>query len=501
MLLCIKTGVRMIFSKFLFLAILVTSNSYARTSFKIKEMRVASLMELQKEIPSIAFEAYARELKYESQNLSIESRVKNETNLLTNKIKNQVSAAYTAALSVHGDSRTAREEVKNKIEADLELANPELKEELLNLANSALNSIESGEKETTVNLEKTESVLKTEVELRLNYLNESEADASLHENSDDKLKTEYKTTAELMESLTSDRANAPWISTSNQSLQTTAVTSKEILVSLQVKFEFLGADIEAGPSISFRKEFTTRATISAEGLEPILNNLGNFDYWKRDRNGSIKNLNGKNQKRYINFSCDANLSFSTLYNGAGGFKYMGMGANANISKNIKNEVTLESRTIKLPEFVEGKSMTVQYLSQICNTKYLNAKYNSTTTVSQTLNSMMKNIVASLTFTHPKNKCAQDFQCNDWYDNKIISLVKINNVPRCAEDKSLEKFRTCQLRGLEGQNCPVIEKGKRLSDGQFEYSCDQGLQCVKSQDQSTFLGAIVKYAKGTCKIKN
>jgi len=118
-----------------------------------------------------------------------------------------------------------------------------------------------------------------------------------------------------------------------------------------------------------------------------------------------------------------------------------------------------------------------------------------------LDIMMKNVVSGLTFSHPKTKCAVDEHCYNWFNKEVISLVKIKNFPRCREGSSLEKFRTCQLSGLEGQNCPVFENGKRTSDGQWEYNCDTGLKCVKYESQTFFLGSVWSYAKGKCQVIN
>jgi hypothetical protein len=238
-----------------------------------------------------------------------------------------------------------------------------------------------------------------------------------------------------------------------------------------------------------------------EGLAPVLMNDGNFDYWKRDKAGKILVKNGKEVKRYISFTCESQLEFETEYAGAGGFKFMGLGGNASISQRFVNSVSLASRRLALPEYVAQKSMTIKYISELCHRDFLNARFNNSLTVMASLNIMMKNIVSGLSFSHPKTKCAVDEHCYNWFNNEIISLVKIQNFPRCGEENGREKFRSCQLRGLKGQNCPVYEGGKRTSDGQFEFACDKGLKCVKYESQTFFLGAVWSSAKGKCQIVN
>ncbi len=91
---------------------------------------------------------------------------------------------------------------------------------------------------------------------------------------------------------------------------------------------------------------------------------------------------------------------------------------------------------------------------------------------------------------------QDSHCFNWY-NKELGMIKINNYPRCVQNTQ-QKFNFCQLRGLKGQNCAVYANGKKVSDGMFEYPCDSGLKCVKTQTEGWFQGFdLYRYAKGKC----
>jgi hypothetical protein len=497
----------MVHSRWVILAALISTSSFAGVSFKQKQMRVGALMKLQTHAPALAFEAYQRELSYEEQGLSINARAKNETNLLADKIRSQIHSAYKAALAEHKDSEVAREEIRASIEKDLELASPELKNELLELAIQTLDSVDAGGVSQEVDLSNVEVVMQKEVVNRVEFLNKEEVLLGADpinpkaNTSKDSERKEYGTKAELMETLVSDRESSRWVSTSNQTIKTAEITKTDSKISLQLKFEFLGVSVEAGPMISFKREYSTGAIIMAEGLNPVLMNDGNFDLWKRDRAGKVVVQNGKMVKRYVSFTCDAQLDFETDYTGAGGFKFMGIGGDVSVSQRYVNSVNLASRRIALPEYVANKSMTIKYLSELCHRDFLNARLNNTMTVSSSLNIMMKNMVAGLTFSHPKTKCAQDNHCYDWFNKEVISLVKIKNFPRCAEESSREKYRSCQLRGIEGQNCPVYEKGKRTSNGQWEYACDKGLRCVKYESQTFFLGAEWSPAKGKCQIIN
>ena len=115
-------GVSMFNSRWLILAALISSSSFAGVSFKEKQMRVQSLMKLHLHAPSLVFEDYQRELEYERQGLSTESRAKYETNLLADKMRQQIKIAYDAALKENKSSEVARAEIKASIEKSLNIS-------------------------------------------------------------------------------------------------------------------------------------------------------------------------------------------------------------------------------------------------------------------------------------------------------------------------------------------------------------------------------------------
>jgi hypothetical protein len=487
------------------LASLISCPVFARANFELKQQRVESLMKLQKHAPAVAFEAYQRELEYERKGLSVDIRAKNETNLLADQIRNQVNLAYQAAIDKHQSPEVARAEVSAAIEKDLSLVSAVMKDDLMSLAQKTLENIDAGSVSESVDLTSVEEVLRKEVVQRKTFLNQDALEFESNNKSvtppGDADRKEYNNKAEIIESLVSERESSRWVSTSNQTVKTAEVATVDSKVSLQLKVSFLGATIEAGPAINFRKNYTTNAVIMAEGLSPVIQAGGNFDFWKRDASGKILLKNGKEQKRYVFFSCDAELNFETDYAGSGGFSYLGLGGGVSASKKFSNSVNINSRRIALPEYVDQKSVTVKFISELCHRDFLNARFNNSLTVSTSLDVMMKNVVSGLSFSHPKTKCAVDEHCYNWFNKEIISLVKIQNFPRCREENDREKYLSCQLRGLEGQNCAVYEKGKRTSDGQWEFACDTGLKCVKYQSQSFFLGAVWEYAKGKCQVIN
>ena len=479
---------------------LLSTACFAGVNFSEKKLRVDSLMKLQNAAPTIEFAAYQRELNYESKNLSIDQRTQNETTLLAQQIQNQILIAYKAALAQNQNVELTKEEIKNNIAHDLELAHPDLKEELMLFSNNVVDSLDAGGSSQNINLNKTQTFLKSEVIKRNNFLNNNSliiqpAQNDLNHEADQK---EYKNKKELIDALVSNDQSTRWVSSSNQTMKTEDILQTDAKISLQVKIQFLGAELSAGPTITFQRLYKTSATIMSEGLSPVLMNDGNFDYWKRDLDGKIVKTDGKEVKRFIAFYCQADLQFQTQDTGGGGFTMLGLGGQVSLSKRYINTVTLASRRINMPESVDGKSVTLQSISELCNNDFLNAKFNKSLSVKTSLNTMMKNLVAGLTYSHPKNTCAVDNQCANWF-NKKLTLVKNHNTPRCVEENSVEKFRTCQLRGLEGQNCPVYENKQLVSSGQYEYPCDVGLKCTKTENQSSVMGFLWNYAKGTCQI--
>lgn len=484
--------------RWVILAGLVSFSSFGAVSFKEKQMRVQNLMDLQKHAPAIAFEAYQRELGYEARGLSLDDRASIETNLLAEKIRSQVQLAFEAALIEQKSPELAREEVKAAIESDLEYAAPELKEELLNFSLETLNNAEAGAVNSEVDLSQVQSHMKKQVVAREQVLNEEGSMPLIAKanTSKDSEKKDYASAEELMQSLVSDKDSSRWISSSNQTIKTAEVVKSEVKISMEVKMEFLGASIEGGPSISFKREISTDAIISSEGLHPVIISGGNFDVFKRDEKNAILMKNGNPVKRYISFICDAEMSFETEYAGGGGFKYFGMGAETSVSKKFQNSVNLQSRRVALPESVAQKTMTVAYLSRLCHTEFLKTKYNNNMTVQQSLNTLMKSVISGLVFSHPKTKCAQDSQCKNWFNKEQIAFKRKNNTYRCVEDAK-DKFRGCELRGKVNQKCSVYENKKRVSQGINEVVCDKGLKCV-TQDRATFVfGQIWTYATGFC----
>jgi len=482
-------------SKLAILSLIFCLSASAGVSIKEKENRVNFIESIGPVAPSVSIEAYRRELNYERAGLSFEERAQKEANLLAEKIKNQISLAYEAELGKSNDSVTASNEIRNAIQKDLALAAPEFRQELETLAYEALTQIVSGGSfSQEIKLDRIEEILQKSVEERSAYLTSPDA-VGIQNGSAFNLngilesglpQLEYSSKQELVDALVSDSQSTRWVSTANSSIKSAEMSENAARISLQVKIEFLGVSLEAGPRITFKRKYNTFATVMAEGLSPAVLPNGQFDFFKKNK-----------ERRFLAFFCDASLEFETEYSGGGGFKVAGIGSEGNVSKTYKNSVTLSSRRILVPETVANQTVSLNFLSEICHRNFLNARIDSSITVADSLNVMMKSSLDSLRYTHPDTKCARDSHCFNWYNNEVLAMVKLNTYPRCVESQD-QMFHLCALRGLEGQNCTVMKNGKRVSGGMFEYVCDEGLTCVEVQKEGWFTnGELYQPAKGRC----
>ena len=485
-------------ARWIFLAALFSAQAFGSVSFIEKKNRVEFLEDLTKSSAvSMNIEAYHRELGYEKENLSFEKRAENEAKLLAEKVQLQIVKSYEAAFATHGDASAAADEVRQAIEKDLILVSEDLQDEMRNLSLNALENIQRGEITSNYNLNNIEKALMKGVEERSNFLNE-EGDNSLPPAmaKNDSSRTSYTNKADILESLTSNRDSIDWITTAGNTIKSAEVRRVDSRVSMQVKVEFLGVGVEAGPSIYFKREYKTNVTVMSGGMTSTLLPDGNFDFVERDRMGQAIKVNGKNKRRFISFQCDADLEFQTDYAGSGGFSFAGIGGSAGVTKSFSNSVSISSRRLLLPEVIANKAVSMKTLTELCHNDFLNARVTNNLTVTGALNVMMKNVVASLRFSHPKTKCSTDKHCSKWFTSETTSLARKNNVARCVE-ASKDQYLTCELRGQLGQSCIVYDaKGKRLSSGSNEYQCDKGLKCVQTVE-----AGFLSPAKGECsKIK-
>lgn len=447
--------------------------------------------------PAVNIEAYERELRYLQQGLSLDEKVRSEANILAESIRMQVINAYDSELEELGNEFEAYEKVREMIHRDLELADEGMKEDLLKIAEHALQRLVKAPRSQELDLSRLEDTLREDIKSREAYLLSG---AVVSENymrraSDSKSEAPFQNFSsknELVKALVSNEDNSRWIKTAATTFKAGQATSRGAGVALQVKIEFLGVSVEAGPRINFRRDFSTNVNILADGLDPVIDSQGRFDFYEKDKNGrATKN------RRFIAFFCDATLNFKTDYEGKGGFKVAGAGVDGSYSKEYSSSVTLNSRRLQVPEHVGNKVTNLSYLSEICHNDFLNARINSKVRVRDSLDTMMKNVVKGLRFTHPDTKCAIDSHCSKWFKNEVLGIMRNKATARCVENKG--GVFACALRGTKGQACTVYENGKRTSSGMGEYICDKGLRCVKTRDAGWLQGGrLYQPSFGVCK---
>lgn len=482
------------------LSLFCSFSAFSATSLAEKRDSVEELMKLSKHAPMLNFEAYQRELNYEEMGLSIDERAENEVNLVAEKIKAQVADAYSLALSELGDSEAARKQVEAAIETDLTSAHQDYQFELKKLAFETLSVVHSGgaisEVTSMPNIQKniTKQVKERNNFLNLGSLTKRLEKKSLFENDGSK----YDNKSDLLKTLVADKGSDPDIYGPSSTVNTTVELSSATKISLQVKMEFLGASLEAGPTIAFKREIATSGTIQSEGLQPALSKTGEFDFYKRDSKSNIIRVNGKAQRKNIIFYCNSQMNFQTEYTGGGGFSYMGIGADVSVSTTFKHSVRLNSRKVKLPDIIGNKTTNVKVISDLCHKDFVATKINNKLTVFDSLDLMMRNVASGLIFSHSKTTCSKNADCNSWF-NKQASIKKYNNVARCVQHKE-EKYQFCQIRGSENQKCPVYSRGELVSSGVNEYQCDWHLKCVTVEPASYVLGFEWTPAIGKCRKK-
>ncbi|MES2526495.1 MAG: hypothetical protein V4598_05385 [Bdellovibrionota bacterium] len=478
--------------------------------FQSLPVSALSVVESERQLAILDASVYNREVIYEALDLPVEDRARRETGLMLETVKTQVESVYRNLLAQTGNVELAISGVREKIEDDTRKISPELRAEIREVAFGFLDSIARGEAVSTetsaprIEMEMAKTSIAHSNLLRSGFilLNEKPEEAHLKMLPAQTVRrndvTEYKNKAELIASLTSlesssmggNLGSGAWI---NSSKSTSAGGS----VSYRVSVNFLGANLNAGPSLSFNRTFSTSVSVSGDGLSP-LTSRNDFDFYVRDENGKIKMKNGKPERRYLTFGCNADLNFNTSVMGSGGISVMGVGADVSASRSYSNSVGLNSRRVAIPEYIEGKTVNMGVLAQICHRDFLNAKLRSNLTLKDSLNIMMRDVISTLVYSNPKTKCVTDSHCANWFNKNVRPVSGNTAVGRCLEE-SREHYFACYARGVAGTKCPISANGKLITDGKNEYACDRGLRCVQVKEYGWLKSlSIFQYAEGRCR---
>ncbi len=481
---------------------LFSFSALARVSMEEKRTRVRILEKLSRIVPALHIEGYHRELKYEEQNLSLDDRAEAEAQLVAEKIKQQVITSFEKAKEETGDAEAAKTMVRESIDRDLELADAGIRDSFQEIAYKALEDVANGIISSEDDVDHLQQYMLTEVTERSNYLNVESisggsASSPIGGSDRDAERLRYNNKAEILSSLVSERANTRWSSAAGMTTNSSVTKRADANVSYQLKINFLGAELSGGPKIDFHRHYESKVVILSEGLNPALTSSGQFDFNKRDRAGQLIVTGGKTQKRFIAFFCEVSLNFNTEYSGGGNFSVAGVGGGASFGTKYANDVTMTSRRILVPEYIGNQTVTLSALQRLCMNDFLAAKISDRLTVRDSLNIQMRNVIASLRFSHPKTKCVRDSQCIRWFNQGMRGVVGNAAVPRCVEERR-EKYYSCEVRSVVNQKCPVVKAGKLVSSGMFEYACDRGLYCKVVQEGGWFTNMrVFQYAEGRC----
>ncbi|HXH32527.1 MAG TPA: hypothetical protein VNJ01_17135 [Bacteriovoracaceae bacterium] len=485
-------------SSWLIIAGIYSMSSYGAVSFEEKMDRVEYLEKLSTKAPAIYVDAYKRELQYQKQGLSLQTKAAHEANLLAENIKLQIADQYTKTLDLLGSKEAAADEIKATIDKDLALLAPELQSSVKHFSLEALADIQSGEISNSTSIQGIETSLLSGIKSRALYLNQESMlepgnlNANPSMGAAPQAKLAYASKAQLAQELANDNENGAYITTASSTYESEENSKSAHALSLQLKGQYLGVDIELGPKVIFSREYNTRVSIQADGMEQIFRSTGDFEFYKM--------RNGRKTKRLITFSCKTSLRFAAEYEGAGALKMMGTGYEYNRSRKFIDTVEKNSRQIHMPETIAGKYTTLAVLRDTCLNEFLATHLSNGWRIRDVLQIDMQGVISGLRLVHPRSRCAQDNHCFNWY-NGLGTIYKANTYPRCIADTNGQGFASCELRALKGHACTVYANGKRVSTDQFERPCDGGLTCYKVREAGWFLegvtGRLWSAPKGQC----
>ncbi|MGE3611559.1 MAG: hypothetical protein AB7I27_18350 [Bacteriovoracaceae bacterium] len=480
------------------LAVLMTLSSFTYANVDQQRDQVETLKELSRKIPGIDIKGFEREIDYEAKGLSHEERASQETNLVAEKIRVQILKSYEVALKESGDAEAAAQVVRQAYQKDLKLVDPSLRAEIQMLSEEALEAAQHGASSSAVSLHNLERAMLDTVKARNEVLSvdtpKPQSDIERQNSIFNDKHRDYADREEFVQALVDGKElSARWVSTSNTTFDSKIIRKRETEVVVQMGIDFMGAKFSAGPKIKFRREYTSRARIMAEGMHTVIHPDGNLDFYKRDENGSVIVKNGVKQKRFIAYSCEVELRYETEAIAEGGFQIGGVGVSQEETRIFNEQSEKVSRRILVPEAIGDKTVTVELLREICHKDYLKAKIDNKHTVDDVLNEDVKNLVATVHLSHPKFKCVEDSHCQKWFRNEIAPIFRTRTYPRCDQDRGI-----CLLKGLEKQRCSIYNKqGKRITNG-FEFKCDDGLKCVQVKKGGWFTdGSIYQAPVGRC----
>ncbi len=453
---------------------------------------------------SLDLDALEREAYYEQARLPIDQRAWLEGQRLHRQVREAVLRGYEIALESKGTATEAREQVIKDMESEIYLIDESLQDDIRKMVLDILDaplflSQEASLPSPLLESLKERSLQKVDLLSQPVQKNGSVDDELLIDDENNK-NVSNQTVQSLTKALVNDQLDSErWVSTANMSASSGVTTGRESEFSAQVSAEFLGVKLSAGPVFKFKNSVSTYVDMKGEGLYPLFDAQGRFDLTAKDGLGRPRVRNGRTERRFLMFTCEASSNIESEAVLKGGFKVAGVGAEGGVSKKFTTSVTLSSRRVLVPDSIDGRETLLSTLARICHSNYMLAKTSNGKTVRQNLDTMSKNIVGGLTFVNSSMQCVTANHCANWYNREVIWMHKQNTVPRCVQSSGSESLMTCQLRGVEKAACSVVKEGKKVSSGMFEYTCAQNYRCTITHEGGWFQnGSLWDPWKAECK---
>lgn len=431
-------------------------------------------------------EAIEREAMYEINDVAIDQRAWMEGQLLIQGLREAVLKSYLLAIDEAQESpdapAIARDLIRANMERELHLLAPEIQADLKAvvedvLANPVWESNELPLSEKLLANMKERSLNRIELLSKPTSTPSDFTNLADNKGSGSKITSKAALVAALAGGSSPDNFEARYNTKARSSVSLAAQEN----FSAQVSAKFMGVKLSAGPTFNFKKTITSLVQFGGEGFAPIFDAQGRFDLVKRGNNGAPIVVSGRQVSRRVAFACEVQAEVESETALAGGFSVAGLGAEVKVVKTYRNEVELSSSDLLVPDTLDGRLTTVNTLATICQRDFLRARTSNGRTIKQNLDTMIRNLVSSLTYVNPAMKCVTNSHCYNWFNKEVLGIHKYNTVPRCVQERGNPSVMTCQLRGSTNANCAVVRGGKRVSKGWFEYTCDTGKRCVVTKE--------------------
>ncbi len=231
--------------------------------------------------------------------------------------------------------------------------------------------------------------------------------------------------------------------------------------SAKVKVSFLGANIDAGPSVDFKRRYIISTKLTASGDEPIIINDEVLN--KRILNHSLE--------RRIVVSCTVRAEAMHELNGSVSLSLFGSGATISKGEWSKLAVSIDQARYHAPlENDGGERTSFADLALKCKNDLI--KYDK-----KTLDLELMLTAKELVYHNRLNQCVLDEHCLSWEKQFSLAIRRVTETKCELSNTSGAPFNYCRFRSIKNGSCSYYnENGKRITPGYFEYPCLEGLHC-------------------------